>query len=202
MPRKVCDGPAIDTAQKTAPEQPREWEPRRPSESWWQTRQEREALAGRLLTAFTDPGAGRGRDQTRRRGLAKLLDWLQRQPGETWQDLWLASGADAAGFEWAGLPLGAESSPRHRRDELTSGLGLLVAGQVIRPTYRWLMRQRHALMLAEARKAIDPKGFDRLEQHAQDATEWARSDALNKLTWIVICKGGSSPTSPSATASS
>ena len=67
---------------------------------------------------------------------------------------------------------------------------LLVAGQVIRPTYRWLLRQRHALMLTEARKAIDPEGFDRLEQHAQDAIGWARSDALNKLTWIVICKGG------------
>jgi hypothetical protein len=147
-------------------------------------------LAGRLLTAFTDPGAGRGRDQTRRRGLTKLLDWLQRQPGETWQDRWLASGADAAGFEWAELPLGGEPSPRHRRDELTSGLVLLVAGQAIRPTYRWLVRQRHALMLAEARKAIDPAGFDRLEQHAQDAIGWARSDALNKLTWIVICKGG------------
>jgi len=147
-------------------------------------------LAGRLLTAFTGAGAGRGRDQTRRRGLTKLLDWLQRQPGETWQDRWLASGADAAGFEWAELPLGGEPSPRHRRDELTSGLVLLVAGQVIRPTYRWLVRQRHALMLAEARKAIDPEGFDRLEQHAQDAIGWARSDALNKLTWIVICKGG------------
>jgi hypothetical protein len=159
-------------------------------ESWWQTCQEREALAGRLLTTFTDPAAGRGRDQTRRRGLAKLLDWLQRQPGDTWQDRWLASGADAAGFDWAELPLGREPAPTHRRDELTSGLVLLVAGQVIRPTYRWLMRQRHALMLAEARKAIDPEGFDRIGQHARDAIGWARSDALNKLTWMVIRKGG------------
>ena len=190
MPRKVHDGPAIGTAQRTAPEQPQEWEPRPLPGNWWQTCQERHALAERLLTAFTDPGPDRGRDQTRRRGLTKLLDWLQSQPGETWQDRWLASGADAAGFEWAGLPLGGEPSPRHRRDELTSGLVLLVAGQAIRPTYRWLMRQRHALMLAEARKAIDPGGFGRLEQHAQDAIGWARSDALNKLTWIVICKGG------------
>ncbi len=190
MPRKVHDGPAMGTAQRTAPEQPQEWEPRPLPGTWWQTCQEREALAGRLLTAFTGPGAGRGRDQTRRRGLTKLLDWLQSQPGETWQDRWLASGADAAGFDWAGLPLGGEPSPRHRRDELTSGLVLLVAGQVIRPTYRWLMRQRHALMLAEARKAIDPEGFGRIEQHARDAIGWARSDALNKLTWIVICKGG------------
>jgi hypothetical protein len=190
MPRKVHEGPAMGTAHRTVPEQPPEWEPRPLPESWWQTCQEREALAGRLLTAFTSPGAGRGRDQTRRRGLTKLLDWLQRQPGETWQDRWLASGADAAGFDWAGLPLGGEPSPRHRRDELTSGLVLLAAGQVIRPTYRWLMRQRHALMLAEARKAIDPGGFGRIERHAGDAIGWARSDALNKLTWMVICKGG------------
>jgi integrase len=158
--------------------------------SWWQTRQERTALAERLLTVFTDPGVAGRRDQTRRRGLAKVLDWLQLQPGETWQDRWLTSGADAAGFAWTKLPLGDDPVPGHRRDELTSGLVLLVAGQVIRPTYRWLMRQRHPLMLAEAREAIDPGGFGRLEEHARDATGWARSDALNKLTWIVICKGG------------
>jgi integrase len=190
MPRKVHDGPAMGTAQSTAPEQPREWEPRQLPEGWWQTRQDRDALAGRLLTTLTGPGAGRGRDQTRRRGLTKLLDWLESQPGDTWQDRWLASGADRAGFDWAGLPLGGEPFPPHRRDELTSGLVLLVAGQVIRPAYRWLMRQRHPLMLAEARKAIDPEGFGRLEQHAQEAIGWARADALNKLTWMVICKGG------------
>jgi len=53
----------------------------------------------RLLGLFTVPGAGRARDQTRRRGLARMLDWLQRQPGDTWQEKWLASGADAAGSE-------------------------------------------------------------------------------------------------------
>ncbi|HWM95459.1 MAG TPA: site-specific integrase [Streptosporangiaceae bacterium] len=190
MGRKVHDGPAAGTAQRIEPDRPQEWEPRPFPEGWWQTRQDRDALAGRLLATFTGPMAGRGRDQTRRRGLAKLLDWLQSQPGDTWQDRWLASGADAAGSGWAELPLGREPAPSHRRDELTSGLVLLVAGQVIRPTYRWLMRQRHALMLAEARNAIDPGGFDRIGQHALDAIGWARSDALNKLTWIVICKGG------------
>ena len=34
---------------------------------------------------------------TRARGLARLLDWLEDQPGETWQERWLASGAEAAG---------------------------------------------------------------------------------------------------------
>ena len=170
---------------------PAQWEPRSCPQSWWQTRQGREALTGRLLGLFTDPGAGRARDKTRRRGLTRLLDWLQRQPGDTWQEKWLASGADAAGSGWADLPLKDRVPAReHHREELRTGLVLLVAGQVIRPGYRWLLRQRQALMLAEARAAIDPDGFARTERQAKDAIGWARSDALNKLTWMVICKGG------------
>jgi hypothetical protein len=148
-------------------------------------------LVERLLGLFTDPSAGRTRDKTRRRGPNKLLDWLQRQPGGTWQERWLASGADAAGFDWADLPLsGRVPARRHHRDELCCGLELLVAGQVIRPGYRWLLRQRQALMLAEARATIDPDGFRSLDLHTHHAAGWARSDALNKVTWIVICKGG------------
>jgi hypothetical protein len=33
-----------------------------------------------------------------------LLDWLGAQPGQTWQDRWLASGADAAGAAWRDIP--------------------------------------------------------------------------------------------------
>ncbi|MGW2151554.1 hypothetical protein ACWCOT_45145 [Nonomuraea bangladeshensis] len=78
-------------------------------------------------------------------------------------------------------PILGSDARRFRRDELIGGLTLLIVGQVIRPTYRWLLRQRQAL---------DPEGFARLEQHAQNAIGWARSDAMNKLTWIVIHKGG------------
>ena len=46
---------------------PDEWVPRPEEQSWWQTRQSREALVERLLHAFTDPSAGRTRDKTRRR---------------------------------------------------------------------------------------------------------------------------------------
>ena len=167
------------------------YEPRPSEQSWWQTHQDRKMLVERLLGQFTDPGAGRARDKTRRRGLAKLLDWLQRQLGDTWQDRWLASGADTAGFDWADLPLkGRIPARRHHRDELCCRLALLVAGQVIRPGYPWLLRQRQARMLAEARAAIDPDGFHGLQPHAEHAAGWARSDALNKLTWIVIRKGG------------
>jgi hypothetical protein len=187
----AAPGPAIAKTSVTKVEQQVEWEPRPSEPSWWQTRQSREALVERLLGLFTDPSAGRTRDKTRRRGLTKLLDWLQRQPGDTWQDRWLAGGADTAGFDWADLPpQGGVPARRHHRDELCCGLALLVAGQVIRPGYPWLLRQRQALMLAEARAAIDPDGFRSLDPHADHAAGWAKSDALNKLTWIVIRKGG------------
>ena len=184
-------GLTIAETSATETGQPAGWEPRASEQSWWQTRQSREALTARLLGSFTDPSAGRTRDKTRRRGMTKLLDWLQRQPGDTWQERWLAGGADSAGFDWADLPL-SERVParRHHRDELCCGLTLLIAGQVIRPGYPWLLRQRQALMLAESRAAIDPDGFRSLAPHADHAADWARSDALNKITWIVVRKGG------------
>ncbi|MFJ9107329.1 hypothetical protein [Streptomyces sp. NPDC102283] len=46
------------------------------------------------------------------------------------------------------------------------------------------------MMLTEARAASDPDAFRRLEQSTQHATIAAGSDALNKLTWIVIHRGG------------
>jgi integrase len=168
-----------------------EWVPRSGPDRWWQTRQTRVALVERLLGLFTEPGVGRVRDKTRRRGLSKLLDWLERQPGNTWQDRWLASGADAAGFDWTDLPLRERVPARaHHREELCTGLVLLVAGQVIRPGYRWLLRQRQSVLLAETRAAVDPEGFAGLEVLAVPAIGWARSDAINKITWMVIRKGG------------
>jgi hypothetical protein len=42
----------------------------------------------------------------RRRGVAKLLRWLYSFPGDTWQQRWLASGAeDRPGAAWSQLPL-------------------------------------------------------------------------------------------------
>jgi hypothetical protein len=193
LPAEIADVGAAEAVE--APEadanMPTQWEPRSDEESWWQTRASRAEVVARLLGMFTDSASSRTRNATRRRGLNRLLDWLQGQPGDSWQERWLASGADEAGCDWAELPLKQRvPARRHHRDELTSGLVLLVAGQVIRPGYRWLLRQRQASLLAAARAVIDPDGFSRVELQARPAIDWARSDAMNKLTWIVIRKGG------------
>ena len=78
--------------------------PARPAlASWPATAVSRGQLEDRLARApFTA-----GNDYTekiRRRGLAFLLDWLEEQPGTTWQERWLASGSDMAGTAWRGKP--------------------------------------------------------------------------------------------------
>jgi hypothetical protein len=64
---------------------------------------------------------------TRVRGFARLLDWLEDQPGETWQELWLVSGAQAAGASWTQVPITWPHSRGQRshwlRAELASALG-------------------------------------------------------------------------------
>jgi hypothetical protein len=72
---------------------------RPPGVAWPATRQDRQQTWARL----TQPPfalANRTSQAGRRLGLELLLDWLQAQPGHTWQDRWLASGADADGSAW------------------------------------------------------------------------------------------------------
>ena len=88
-------------------------------------------------------------------GLAPAPAW------DTGQERWLAGGADSAGFDRADLPLSPRvPARRHHRDELRCGLALLVAGQVIRPGYPWLLRQRQALM-PRVPHGHRPRGFRR-----------------------------------------
>jgi integrase len=133
-----------------------------------------------------------------RRGLTALLDWLEQQPGRTWQGRWLASGAETAGRAWTGLVLRAVPALAARPAglacaDLLAAMRLMLTGQVLRPGYPWLLRYRPTVLLEEARSRIDPAGFARLRAHC-DATGRSnpldRSEALNRITWILLNKGG------------
>jgi len=56
----------------------------------------RKRVLQRLLAApfVADTTAG---EENRRRGVRIVLDWLEAQPGESWQQRWLASGAAGNG---------------------------------------------------------------------------------------------------------
>lgn len=73
-----------------------------------------------------------------RRGLFLLLDWLEDQPGQSWQERWLATGADPAGDGWAQVPAqwleqNNKCSPS-RLILMTSALLVVVGADVVRPS--------------------------------------------------------------------
>jgi hypothetical protein len=65
----------------------------------------RRYLHPRLLAPpFTTDGDAQ--QSSRRIGLTKVVRWLEAQPGASWQDRWVASGADAVGnLAWRGMEL-------------------------------------------------------------------------------------------------
>src|SRR2546429_73635 len=77
--------------------------PPRPAEKTWAvTRQPREQLPDRLLSAPFRMENTQSQ-ANRKAGMTQLLDWLETQPGGTWQERWAASGAEEAG-DWRALP--------------------------------------------------------------------------------------------------
>ena len=189
----VVATPTAPTKGNSAPAKRDQHPPRPRPQSWPETRQDRDTLTERLSSPLFAPTSAEVRRSVRR-GLTLLLDWLEQQPGSTWQDRWLASGAEAAGPAWTDLvtgrpPVGAE----HVRNDLLTAMRLMLTGQVLRPGYGWLLRYRPSVLLEEARSRIDPAGFPRLRAHfgatgrrnPQDLKE-----ALNRVAWILLSKGG------------
>ena len=133
--------------------------PRTPAADWPASTQAREQVHEHL--AGLRPGqAG---------ALGALLDWLQGQDGGSWQQRWLASGADAAGAAWRQLLPGGWLNRRPGpavpvTSALVSALITAVGADIVRPSLAWLVAGgcEHA-ELARAMSALrDPEGFARL----------------------------------------
>jgi hypothetical protein len=146
-------GPAVYQGSRPLPASPgpsaallRRFPPRPVPASWALTSQPRPQVLGTLL-APPFPTGRANLDQERRRGLICVLDWLEQQPGESWQDRWITSGADAAGNPaWRGLLAGwlaaARRGPRDPEHvSLLAGraIMLLISADVIRPSMGWLL---------------------------------------------------------------
>ena len=173
--------------------------PRPPLTSWPATRQPRGQVLGQLAAAAPGPGSGATGRQAA--GVALLLDWLAVQDGGSWQERWLASGADAAGATWtqvAGGWLKQARGPQARGLVLLApALVTAVCAGIIRPSPGWLAAGGcdHA-GLARAMAAFrDPAGFAELQAPgdggpAAPAPKSARSHALRRAAVILAAKGG------------
>ena len=170
--------------------------PRPVASSWPATRASRTQVLTRLLAepfALGNPLS----QQTRRLGLLRVISWLQAQTGDTWQQRWLASGAETAP-DWrdlvAGRAAGVSPGPCVRPPHLSPGLLVLICGDVIRPSLAWLAgfvpaRRGLAEELARTR---DGAAFTRLAQMCHDggmATQTGQT-ALTRIGLIMAAKGG------------
>ena len=111
--------------------------PRAVPAAWPVTLMGRDQVWGHLIAA---PSAktGSAPERARRRGMAIVLGWLADQPGGSWQDRWLAAGAEAdPAADWRLLPLawnlrGSEGKPRQRdQHAVAPGLLSLIAADVL-----------------------------------------------------------------------
>lgn len=132
------------------------------------------------------------------RGLCRMLDFLESHPGDTWQQRWIASGADAAGEGWAEGPStwlernGLFSAAR--LEAMTASLLVLVGADVIRPSLGWLLTGGKKRKVARNMiRSRDPQGFAALAAACQadpGVSAQAEAHTLFRVAVIIAAKGG------------
>ena len=178
-----------------------DWRARYPARpvvtDWPATCADRDEVDRIVVTAAAVLPSERVRE-ARRWGLPLLLDWLADQPGDTWQQRWLASGADAAREDWARGPEqwlrrhGKFSENRLRL--MTSSLLVVVGADLVRPSLEWLLtggkKRKLVRNMVHGRNGA---GFDRLRRLCEQDPA-IRPDALKDIMFrsavIVAAKGG------------
>ena len=194
----------IDTAPTAAPPSPgraapaRHQPPRPPATAWPATSQDRDAVCGHLTGPPFAPATAKGRTGNKL-GLQLLLDWLSDQPGDTWQERWMASGADVAGGSWRQVTTawlhGHSHQSQHRQEVLTRAIVVAISADIIRPSLSWLAEAnfRKGILVNALAQFRDHEGFRRLRAacSADPAVSTsAAGRAVYRTALIVAAKGG------------
>ena len=176
--------------------------PRKPAARWKATCQDRDTVLRHLLAppfALENPVGQR----PRRLGLTRMLDWLQVQPGRTWQERWKASAAATGGRadpRWMEPAIAWLKDTDRIPPETTSlhaflvpGLVPLICGDVIRPSLPWLLTVRRPVnLVSEMARIRDPGGFAALEDAGRGSvvSDVTTVGALARIVFIMAAKGG------------
>jgi hypothetical protein len=173
--------------------------PRTAATTWLATEQRSEQLMARMLAASFLVDEDRYAQERRRRGMIWLLGWLSDHSGNTWQQRWVASGADIAGnAEWW-QPVLTWARPRKPHCGVSTSSNLrvcalmLVCADVIRPSLEWVLSPRAPQNLVPLMtKLRDPDGFAELVAlcDASSAGRTLKSAALRRAATILAVKGG------------
>ena len=178
------------------------WErfpPRNPARTWPTTEQQIEPLKAQMLAASFLVDEGPAAQHRRRQGMTRLLDWLSNQSGDTWQQRWEASRADAAGnAEWW-KPMLAWARPQTPDCGVSFSSNfrvcalMLVCADVIRPTLEWLLSPRAPQNLIPLMaKLRDPEGFAELDAlcDSSGAGRTMKAVSLRRAATVLVVKGG------------
>ncbi|MGW4720837.1 site-specific integrase, partial [Nocardia sp. NPDC004260] len=165
--------------------------------TWPATEARRETVLAQLTSP---PFTLESRNQKRRdAGLRLLLTWLEEQNGQTWQERWLATGADTAGFSWRQITerwlRERGELTRIRHQAMSAALSVAICADVIRPSITWFAAAGSArgLLAAMIEQCRDPEGFGQLRAivTADPGTSSALATyALYRCASIVASKGG------------
>jgi integrase len=155
-----------------------------------------EVLARLTVPPFTLEAAGS--QEYRVGGLNLLLSWLEDQPGGTWHERWLASGAATAGSRWREVPAawlagrGEYSASRGRA--LCGALHVAVCADLVRPSLPWFTAavMRGGALAACMSATRDPAGFARLAGAcaSEKVPAAARVHIMHRAAVIMGAKGG------------
>jgi len=149
-----------------------------------------------LLDALTGIEPRHDAKERARRQLAVrlLLDWLAGFDGTSWQQRWMASGADAAGRGWSGLVRFRGVNKEYRTTQMTGAAARLILLDAIRPSYSWLYTSFAGTLYERFRELRDPEGFAALDvvctQTTPRFTPTDRRTAYVQLSRILIHTGG------------
>jgi hypothetical protein len=177
--------------------------PRIVPDRWEATTWDRGTVTARLLAAPFATGV-QANICRRRLGLIRFLDWLGHQPGDTWQQRWLASGIAVDGrLDWrppvARWLIQAGRAPAGTAGleaSITSGLGQLIYADVLRPSLPWLLASPIRFPLGgEMPRVRDSAGFTALQARAVAAgiAFHSRRRAAEQIAVILAAKGGVIP---------
>ena len=132
--------------------------------------------------------------------MAKLLRWLSTFPGDTWQAAVAGQRRRGASRSRVGRPADRDGWQRTARSasydatDLTSGLLMLICGDVIRPGLPWMLTRTHRYLASVMAQVRDPDGFARLQQLADAEPAGSQGDAkiaATRIATLMACKGGS-----------
>jgi hypothetical protein len=173
--------------------------PRPPAAVWPLTEQGAEPLLARMLAASAVVDDGPQAQKRRRGGMTQLLSWLSDQPGDTWQQRWLASGSDSVGNAdwWQPVLAAARPERPHYGVSASSNLRvcalMLICADVIRPSLDWLLTPRAPQNLVPLMAQLrDPDGFGEFAAlcDASPAGRTIKAAGLRRVATIVAVKGG------------